>query len=208
MSFAVNTILDLSAFLGLYDRWADRHLTAVHQMLAELADLHGPDNVLDVGCGTGRLAARLARGSPGIKVHGIDVGTRMIAVARKRIEPHHQNLDFQVGTVARLPFSDGQFDVVLSCLLLHLLSASEQAMALREIFRVLKRGGRYVCAEFETYPAGFPGRRLLAYPRDLIESIGFHVDVESPGPSITKKRPVRYRVLAKSTSRDATDQDV
>ena len=60
MSFAVNRILGLSAAFGLYDWWARHNLEQVHDMLIELADLRGSEEILDVGCGTGMLSSRLA----------------------------------------------------------------------------------------------------------------------------------------------------
>jgi ubiquinone/menaquinone biosynthesis C-methylase UbiE len=193
----VNKILDLSAALGLYDWWASRSLGEVHGTLIDLADLCGDEEVLDVGCGTGMLSSRLAKVSDGIFVRGVDIGPRMIAVAEKRVGGHHPNVEFRVGSAVRLPYSDEQFDIVSSCLLFHLLQDSEKELALREIFRVLKPGGRYVCAEFEKYPARLFCRRLLEYPSDLIAIVGFDIDAQFAGPSITKCRSIVYRALTK-----------
>jgi ubiquinone/menaquinone biosynthesis C-methylase UbiE len=193
----VNKVLDVSAALGLYDWWANRSLGEVHDTLVELANLHGGEKVLDVGCGTGILSSRLAQASDGIKVCGLDTGSHMIKAAAKRVQRNRRQAEYRVGTATRLPYSDGCFDVVVSCLLFHLLQDTEKKLALREVFRVLKPGGRYVCAEFETVPAGLFQRHLSAYPSDLIQIVGFDVDARLAGPSITRRRPVVYRVLAR-----------
>jgi len=193
----VNKVLDVSAALGLYDWWARSSLGEVHDTVVELANLHGGEEILDVGCGTGILSSRLAQASDGIKVCGLDAGSHMIKAAANRVQRHRHQVEYRVGTATHLPYSDGRFDIVVSCLLLHLLQDTEKELALREVFRVLKPGGRYVCAEFETVPVGLLQRHLSAYPSALIETIGFDVDARLAGPSITKRRPVVYRALAK-----------
>jgi len=203
MSSVVNKILDLSAAFGLYDRWARRSLGKVHDTLIELADLRGDEEILDVGCGTGMLSSRLAKISDGIVVRGVDVGPRMIMVAEKRGGGHHPNVEYRVATAVRLPYPDGQFDVVSSCLLFHLLQDSDKELALQEIFRVLGPGGRYVCAEFEKYPVRFFCRKLLEYPRGLIGAVGFDIDAQFAGPSITRCRSIVYRVLMKPGQRNS-----
>jgi len=195
-SFA-NKILELSAAFGLYDWWASRCLKQVYDTLVGLADLCGDEEILDVGCGTGMLSSRLAKVSDGISVHGVDISPRMITTAGRRTRGCHLNAEYTVGTATKLPCSDGQFDVVSSCVLFHLLRDSEKELALREIFRVLKPGGRYVCAEFEKYPAWFSCKRLLEYPNDLIGIVGFDVDAQFAGPSITRCHSVVYRALIK-----------
>jgi ubiquinone/menaquinone biosynthesis C-methylase UbiE len=192
-----NKILDLSAAFGLYDWWARHSLGQVHETLIELVDPHGDEKILDVGCGTGVLSLRLAKKADGIAVWGVDVGPRMIRVAREQVREHHPNVDYRVGTAVRLPYPNGQFDVVSSCLLFHLLDGSEKEWALQEIFRVLKPGGRYVCAELKTYPVGFIRRELAEYPSGLIGAVGFDIHTQFGGPSITRHRPIVYRVLVK-----------
>ena len=197
MPSLVNKVLDVSAALGLYDWWARGSLGEVHGTLVALANLHGDEEVLDVGCGTGILTSCLIQASDGIVVCGLDAGSHMIKAAEKRMQRHRHRVEYRIGTATRLPYSDGRFDVVVSCLLFHLLQGPEKELALREIFRILRPGGKYVCAEFETVPVGFVGRHLSAYPGDLIETVGFDIDVQLTGPCITKRRPVVYRVLVR-----------
>lgn len=197
MSSILNKILDASAALGFYDRWANRNLSKVHEVLIELADLHKGEEILDVGCGTGILGLRLAEVCDDIVVHGLDIGPRMISVAKKKAVKHHSDSKFLTGSAVELPYLHEQLDTVFSCLVFHLLQDSEKEAALKDVFRVLKPGGRYVSAEFEQYPAGFFSRKLLKYPSGLINSAGFQIVKEFGGPSITRHRPIVYRVLLK-----------
>lgn len=197
MPSVMNKILGLSAYFGLYDKWAERRLGQVHDTLIELAAPRGNAEILDIGCGTGILSCRLAGIGDGYVVHGVDVSPCMIRVAQKRGKEHCPRAQYQVGTAVRLPYSDGQFDLVCSCLLFHLLEDSDKEQALREVFRVLRPGGRYVCAEFEEYPVQFWGGKLARYPGDLIGIVGFDVHTKASGPSITRSRPIVYRVLVR-----------
>jgi len=197
MSFAMNRILGLSAAFGLYDWWARRNLEQVHDTLIGLADLRDNAEILDVGCGTGILSSRLAETAEGPAVHGVDISPRMICVARRRGNRRNLQVEYQVGTAVRLPYPDGRFDLVCSCLLFHLLEDSDKERALREVFRVLRPGGRYVCAEFEKYPIRFWGGKLARYAENLIGAVGFDVHTTAAGPSITRSRPIVYRVMVK-----------
>ena len=98
--------------------------------------------VLDLGCGAGFdafVAAQLA--GPTGRVVGIDMSPEMLAVAEAgRREATFPQVEFQVAQVEALPFPDASFDVALSNGVLNLIPDKPQA--LREIFRVLRPGGR------------------------------------------------------------------
>ena len=100
----------------------------------------GPgDRVLDIGAGTGRLAEHVARlVAPGGEVVGIDPLPYRVAIAQSRAA---KGLSFSVGRSEDLSsFSDGQFDVVYLNSVFHWIE--DKPLALAEIFRVLKPGGR------------------------------------------------------------------
>ena len=121
--------------------------------------------VLEVGCGTGvltRLAAS-AVGPDGLAI-GIDPAPEMIAMARRKADAGAQ---FHLGVIEALPFPDASFDVVLASTMLHHLPPETKDAGLREVFRVLRPGGRLVVADLDR-PANplwwllfFP---LLAWP--------------------------------------------
>lgn len=210
MKVLMTRALNLIAGLGLYDLWANRNLEEIHDTLIKLASLTGNEQVLDVGCGTGILTSHLAEMLRESAVYGIDMGSQMIRISKKRACEKEQEISYEVGSALNLPHANGKFDVVFTCLLLHLLDASEKELALKEIYRVLKPKGAYISAEFEEYPTGFLRRRVSKYPTGIIGKCGFCVHSKASGPSITKRHRTSYRVLVKPGihGKGTNDQEV
>jgi demethylmenaquinone methyltransferase/2-methoxy-6-polyprenyl-1,4-benzoquinol methylase/phosphoethanolamine N-methyltransferase len=121
------------------------------RQLVELCPLRDGESVLDLGCGTGSLALESARRvGPGASVHGVDASEEMVARARRKANLSASNAQFDVGTVEALPFAPGSFDVAFSTLMLHHLPRPARVVCAREGLRVLKPGGRFMVADFET----------------------------------------------------------
>ena len=118
-----------------------------------LARLSSGENVLDIGCGTGTLAITAKRqvGRNGY-VCGIDASPEMLARASKKARKAGLEVDFRNALVESMPFRDGQFDVVLSTLMLHHLPGKLRNQCAAEVRRVLKPGGRLLAIDFGTAP--------------------------------------------------------
>lgn len=103
--------------------------------------------VLDLGCGAGRETLEVAKrvGQNGMAI-GLDITSKMLTVAQASArEADIQNTRFVVGAIEKLPFADNSFDVVISnCVINHALDKSQ---VYREIFRVLKNGGKFVVSD-------------------------------------------------------------
>jgi ubiquinone/menaquinone biosynthesis C-methylase UbiE len=111
------------------------------ELLVREGDLRGR-RVLDVGCGTGRLAAALAERF-GCKVWGVDASPEMIQVARARVP---RGVGLKVGRAEALDFKDGWFERVTMTLVLQLV---DRPRALAEIVRVLRPSGRLALLTFD-----------------------------------------------------------
>ncbi len=107
-----------------------------------LGEIRTGQAVLDLGCGAGFdafVAAQLV-GSEG-RVAGVDLSPDMLAVAEAgRIEADFPHIEFREAAIETLPFSDASFDVAMSNGVLNLIP--DKPAALREVFRVLRPGGR------------------------------------------------------------------
>jgi trans-aconitate methyltransferase len=106
--------------------------------LLELLAAKSGERILDVGCGTGHLAAKIA--TNGAQVTGVDQSLEMIREARAA----YPTLRFEVMDARQLKFNE-QFDAVFSNAMLHWIK--EPHRAVESIARVLRPGGRFV-AEF------------------------------------------------------------
>ena len=80
--------------------------------LVSFAGIQSGQNVLDVGCGTGVVAVTAAQ--RGARVTGADLTPELIERARENSKLAGVEIDWQVADVEALPFTEGQFDVVVS----------------------------------------------------------------------------------------------
>jgi ubiquinone/menaquinone biosynthesis C-methylase UbiE len=97
--------------------------------------------VLDLACGNGYIARRLAR--LGARVTGVDASGPVIELARARELAEPLGITYHRSDAARLEtFDDGTFDLVVSNMAL--MDMPDAAGALREVGRVLRAGGRLV----------------------------------------------------------------
>lgn len=122
---------------GLYE---NRH-SFVWKMAGDLVELLGPkpgEQILDVGCGTGQLTAKIAES--GAQVIGIDQSAEMIRQAREQFPA----IRFEVGDARQLALVE-TFDAVFSNAALHWVKEADQVA--RAIRHRLRPGGRFV-AEF------------------------------------------------------------
>jgi demethylmenaquinone methyltransferase/2-methoxy-6-polyprenyl-1,4-benzoquinol methylase len=135
-----NTVLSLGRDRG----WR----TAVRQAL----DLRPGERVLDLAAGTATSSAALA--GSGADVVGCDFSLGMLQVGRRA---GHDGVDLVAGDALRLPFADGSFDAVT--ISFGLRNTADAGLALAELLRVTRPGGRLVVCEFSS-PTWAPFRAV------------------------------------------------
>lgn len=174
-----------------YDRGRSLPPETIQQWLDEIAKYVPTTaglSILDLGCGTGRFTAPLARLSSA-RVIGLDSAAKMLAVAAQTLGESGAVL--VRGTADALPFSDASFDVVFLSMILHHIRSSPSAIG--EIWRVLKPGAKLLIrtASIETmasylwasfFPAGarVEASRVLSRAgiRNFLSAHRFTLDAE------------------------------
>ncbi len=162
---------------------------AATKELIELSGFSSDMHILDVGCGIGGSTRRLSH-QTGCCVTGIDLSDEYIETAARltQLLSMQERVKFHACSALDLPFSDNHFDGVWS--LQMNMNIEDKLAWLKEVYRVLKPGGRAVlyevCASKNT-PLHFPvpwaqdsSMSFLLPPdsfRDVVTSSGFDIDV-------------------------------
>jgi demethylmenaquinone methyltransferase/2-methoxy-6-polyprenyl-1,4-benzoquinol methylase len=121
--------------------WRQRLVRAVHDS--------EPGSVLDLATGSGDVAFALADGlPPGVEVTGMDFCQPMLdeALRKRDAQPRWTTVGFRQGDGMALPLADGSYDAVT--ISFGLRNMADRHIALREMRRVLRPGGRLFVLEF------------------------------------------------------------
>src|SRR3954447_20350429 len=146
---------------GMHRLWKDRFVSRVKPRPGE--------EILDMAGGTGDVAFRLAR--RGAKVTVADINADMLEVGRERArERDLLGLTWKVENAEALTFAEATFDAYT--IVFGIRNVTDIGAALREAYRVLRRGGRFYCMEFAS--SDWPGFAKLydTYSANLIPKVG------------------------------------
>ena len=146
-------------------------------------------NILINGIGSGLDIPYLPRNA---KYTGTDITPNMLKLAQKRAQRHSFDIELICADSHKLPFGDGQFDIVVMHLILAVVP--NPALALQEANRVLKSGGRLFIFDKFLKPGEFaPVRKLFNL---LLRHIATRTDVvfedtlaQSPSFKIINNKP-------------------
>jgi len=148
-----------------------------------------PFRLLDVAGGTADVTLRYARASgPNATAMLCDISPEMIAVGQRRVTEAGltQRIDFTEGNAEALPFADGSFDAYT--IAFGIRNVTHTDAALREAYRVLKIGGRFLCLEFSEVQVPILDRLYDFHSFEVIPRLGQAIAGEA----------VPYRYLVES----------
>lgn len=139
--------------------------------------------LLDLGCGPGLYAARLAR--RGFAVTGVDMSARSIDYAREDAARQGLQIDYVLGNYLQTTFDQAYDAAIMVYCDLGVLSPGDRVRLLRNTWRALKPGGLFIAdAWMEHFYGEGEGAHTFAYAEDD----GFW----SPKPHLTMERRLRY----------------
>lgn len=156
---------NLAMHFGYYDEHADKHRAALSNMnraMADLVEVQAGEHVLDAGCGIGSASFWLEE-NRGAQVTGISIVPAHIEDCQRNARKRgSQNTTFLEADFCKTPFPDATFDVVWACE--SQCHAERKIDFYREVYRILKPGGRLIVADYIR-----AGRPLPAHSETLLQ---------------------------------------
>jgi ubiquinone/menaquinone biosynthesis C-methylase UbiE len=145
----------LTRFYDPLVRWTTREVAFKRALLAQVV-ADRPRHVLDLGCGTGTLTIAIAKALPDAVVTGIDADPEALGIAANKARQAGVGFGLHRGFSADMPFSNAQFDCIVSSLFFHHLTRDAKIETLREVRRVLAPEGSLHVADW-----GKPSNALM-----------------------------------------------
>jgi ubiquinone/menaquinone biosynthesis C-methylase UbiE len=138
-------------------------MKSAYETLVAQAELADGLRVLEIGCGTGNVTVHAKKSHPGAELVGLDPDPCALARAQRKAQGL-KGIRFEHGYSQRLPFVAGEFDRVLSSMMLHHLDEETKRATAAEVLRVLRPGGSLHIVDIGghmTAADGFAARRML-----------------------------------------------
>ena len=167
-----------------YDQRMDRVSSGRVRVIKEAVAREVPKNshVLEIGCGTGELAALMIE--RGCRVKGFDLSPSMVEEAEKRVERDDLEGNFSVWQMGVEGMDDlwvEDFDAVVSTLVFSELNDDERRFALTHAARLLRTGGLIVISD-EVVPRKAIGRLLHRFLRLPLNALTYLISGQSTRP--------------------------
>lgn len=152
---------------GMHRIWKDAMVSALNPPKKGASFRH-----LDVAGGTGDIAFRVAaRSGNHARSTVFDINASMLAVGAERAEKRGlSHIEFIEGNAEELPFEDNSFDAYT--IAFGIRNVPQIDKALGEAFRVLRRGGRFLCLEFSCVDMPVFDKIYEAYSFNIIPRMG------------------------------------
>src|SRR5580658_47104 len=153
----------------------DEFKTLAKRMSEELAE---GSSVLEVAPGPGYFSIELGKRGK-YKITGLDISHTFVEIARKNARQESVEVDFRLGNASRMPFADDSFDLIMCRAAFK--NFTEPVEALREMRRVLKKGGKAVIIDLRKDT-----------PREEIDA---YIDNMNPGKLNSAVMKMTFRMM-------------
>jgi ubiquinone/menaquinone biosynthesis C-methylase UbiE len=159
------------------------------ELLLSRINWNGNGKALDIGCGSGDVAIRIAKKYTDAHVTGVDYWGGAWGFSKTRCEENSgiegvsSKTEFIRADASKLPFDDQSFDLVVSNLTFHEVNSSWNKYALiNEALRVLKKGGCFVFQDLFLFRACYPklNEHIALIKKSGMESVNFIDTSNSP----------------------------
>ncbi len=130
------------------------------------------DHALDMATGTGDMAILLAKNSNASRVEGIDLSTEMISIGNQKVKKKdlHHKCELKIGDGVTIPYPDQSQDLITITFGIRNFPDFKESM--KNMYRVLKPGGKAVIMEFSLPENFFVRKFYLLYFRHILPLIG------------------------------------
>ncbi|RKD90223.1 SAM-dependent methyltransferase [Mangrovibacterium diazotrophicum] len=139
-----------SVHFGFHDEQAESHgtaLTRLNEVMAQAVNIADGDRILDAGCGQGASSIWLAERF-NVEVNGITLVPHQVEIAQKEARKRKlsSRVKFSEQDYHHTNFEDESFSVIWACE--SMCHSANKADFYKEAFRLLKPGGRLICADY------------------------------------------------------------
>jgi tRNA (cmo5U34)-methyltransferase len=124
------------------------HYCEIHQTIIDSLPFEASESfsLLELGTGTGNLAAKLLARFTNIKYAGLDYSEKMLKEAISKLRKHNTHISLKTGNLIDLNY-DKRFDCIVSCLVIHHLTDEEKKKVFKRVFSLLRKPGFFINAD-------------------------------------------------------------
>ncbi|PZM85619.1 MAG: hypothetical protein DLD55_06430 [candidate division SR1 bacterium] len=132
-------------------------------------DLGSGESVLDIGCGEGKIGLCALSMNSNIKLIAMDFNDRQIQQAKNTLSSNnYDNIELRVGTIIETGLKSDSIDKIIAKMVLHEIQKLDQRKALKEMYRILKKGGKLAIRCIDLNKENQVGFQNIAQEKDRL----------------------------------------
>jgi tRNA (cmo5U34)-methyltransferase len=135
-----------SRYTDLISRCVPRYNEIFYNLFYYIPDELQPQQILDLGCGTGNLTEAALKHYPEAQIHALDISADILNECRQRFDGV-ENVKFHQQDFNHLDLPDESFDLIISSIAIHHINDNDKALLYQNIRALLKPGGIFVFAD-------------------------------------------------------------